>query len=219
MLKGVNFRFANHAIAVATDGRRLSMVDLDIKNDDGADNKEIKFTIPEIGAKAIFRLINGDGEVSIAANNSAAMFSMSDMTIQTKLIDDSYPNVKQVIPEKFEYSISIDRQLFTDAIKIGSLAIEKDGWMSIILTEGVMTFSGNNDTVSGKYFIPVKYHPVSSDDKEVSIAMNPKYILDVLDSLDADEVKFSFNNASSPIGIGSVEDKEDFIGIIMPFRV
>ena len=54
--------------------------------------------------------------------------------------------------------------------------------------------------------------------KEIEIGFNSRYIMDILDNLNENEIQISFHDNSSPI-IAKEKSNPDLIYVLMPMRV
>ena len=59
---------------------------------------------------------------------------------------------------------------------------------------------------------------VQYEGSEIEIGFNSRYIMDILDNLESEEIKISFNDNSSPI-IVQEKSQSDNIYVLMPMRV
>lgn len=202
-----------HACAIGTDGRRLGCCKV---AKDGCPDGEV--IIPTCSVKTIMRLIGTEGDVDVSIEEGvAAKFVTKEWILTTKLVADKYPNWRQVVPTSVANAIEVDRLVFAEAVKQVSLA------SSAINTNIGVCFGGNVMTLTAadeemadaKVIIPVKY-----EGAEYKAFFNPRYILDVLGSLDDDAVSYNFNGASQPITITPKGEKtSDCTAVIMPLRV
>lgn len=207
-LKGVFFNFANGKLTlVGSDGRRLSLAEAEVEG-----NNSVEFILPNSAVRHITKVI-GEDDVSISFDKNAVLFSMENATVQSKVVDEKYPNFKNVIPAALETKVGIDRQQLLDAVRLVSVSANSDTpRVDLEFTEGALTVrSANSDISDAKSSFPIKY-----SGEKVSIAVFHRYLIDVLTALDSDEVVIELNNGTSPM---VVKCDIPFIGVIMPLRV
>src|SRR3989441_674126 len=93
VLNGIFFTLKEHKLTmVATDGRRLALVDEDV---DLADKTQSEFIVPAKAVNELNRLLTEKGDVEIRFAGNQAAFTLKDekgmnIVIVTKLIDGSY---------------------------------------------------------------------------------------------------------------------------------
>ena len=85
---------------VATDGRRLALVDEEV---DIAEKSSGEFIVPAKAVNELNRLLQDKGDVEIKFGENQASFALKDdkgfsVLLITKLIEGNYPNYRQVIP-------------------------------------------------------------------------------------------------------------------------
>lgn len=210
ILKGVLMSFKDGKLTmVGTDGRRLSLIEYGLETN-GHDHDII---LPPNAIGEVVGSLGTDGDCEIAIEGCQVSFTMGNVKVYSKLIDDIYPNYGQVIPKDNDKSCKIDRAMFAEAID--RVAIFSDAatnaTVKFSLKDGEMTItSATHDVGDAKDVIPVKF------DGELEILFNPFYILDVLKAIDDDEVDFVFKNGASPV---IIKCSVPFLGVVMPVRI
>src|SRR6266436_525841 len=101
VLNGIFLSLKDHKMTmVATDGRRLALVDEEV---DISEKSSGEFIVPAKAVNEMNRLLQDKGDVEIKFGENQASFSLKDdkgfsVLLITKLIEGNYPNYKQVIP-------------------------------------------------------------------------------------------------------------------------
>src|SRR6266498_61694 len=105
VLNGIFISLKDHKMTmVATDGRRLALVDEEV---DVAEKSEGEFIIPAKAVNELNRLLQEKGELEMKYSENQAAFTLKDekgfsVLIITKLIEGNYPNYRQVIPSEIK---------------------------------------------------------------------------------------------------------------------
>ena len=211
-LKGVNIAFENGKVTfVGTDGRRLSLVETDL---DGAEVKT-SFILPDVAVKYALKVFGqkDDETIKVVSSRSGAVFTSDTAVLQTKLVDETYPNYRQVIPGDSKFSVEIDRQQILDAVRLVSISAENESpRVTLEFKDGVLTVASMNSDISdAKTVLPVKF-----DGEKVLIGLSPRYLIDVFNCLVEDDITLKFSNATSPLVI--TDEAAGFLGVIMPLR-
>src|SRR5712691_4260560 len=100
VLNGIFISLKDHKMTmVATDGRRLALVDEEVDVSEGSQGE---FIVPAKTVNELNRLLRDKGEVEIQYAENQASFTLKDekgspVLIITKLIEGNYPNYRQVI--------------------------------------------------------------------------------------------------------------------------
>ena len=96
VLNGVLFSFKENKLTlVATDGRRLAMLDIELEF---PRSHEADIIVPTKAVTELQRLLKDDGEVKISVGSGQIAFDLNNTLLVSKLIEGNYPNYKQVIP-------------------------------------------------------------------------------------------------------------------------
>jgi len=210
-LKGVLMSFKDEKLTmVATDGRRLALVEQEIEF---PKNAEKDIVLPAKAVQELQRSLNGEGNVDIRVQPSKICFDFSGVQIFSKLMDDAYPNYRQVIPTECAEKITVDRQLLLNALDRASVMTMDEAHST------KLTFSANILTVSSaaseigeaKDEVPIKYAG-----EQIEIIFNPSYVMDPLKAIDDDEITINLNNGHSP---AVIRCSIPFLYVLMPLRI
>ena len=199
-------------IAVATDGRRLGV--LNVQGETTSDFKE-KFILPRKTIDILQKRLPKDGDCTITSIGSQVRFETGKMVVTTKVIDAAFPNYKGVIPEMSVEPIVVNRTELLGSIDRASVFAIGVNAPSMEMTFGdnkVVIQCANREFGSSRDDMPIKY-----DGEKHTLCFVPQYIKDVLSVLDEDEVEFYIEKGIIPIMVRE-HGKDDFMGIVMPMR-
>lgn len=195
--------------AVATDGRRLALIERQLEGETPA---ECDVIMPPKVVDELIKVLAGDDPVNVRLSESRASFSFGDTLIVTKLVEGSYPNYRQVIPGNFTNSAVFPRETFKTVLSRVSMVIsDNSASVSVGLNKAEATVSATSSEV-GEGSEPFD---ISYDGEELNISFNPDFLMDPLNHLEADQVVLQFNDQYSPMAISG---DEGFLYIIMPMR-
>ncbi|MBO5940028.1 MAG: DNA polymerase III subunit beta [Kiritimatiellae bacterium] len=210
-LKGVLMSFKDQKLTmVATDGRRLALVENEVEFPASAE-KDI--VLPSKAVQELQRSLSGEGEVSVIVQKSQICFKLEKLTIYSKLMDDAYPNYKQVIPAETAEKITIDRQLLLDALDRASVMTMDEAHSTKLIFEAnkLTVTSAANDIGEARDEVAIKYAG-----EKIEIMFNPSYVMDPLKAIDDDEVTININNGHSP---AVIKCSIPFLYVLMPLRI
>ena len=216
VLNGIYISLKDHKMTmVATDGRRLAMVDEEV---DVSEKSQGEFIAPAKAVNELNRLLQDKGNVEIRYADNQASFTLKDekngsVLIVTKLIEGNYPNYRQVIPTEVKERISLGREEFLHALKRAEI-MTSDKSNSVKLTFGKnnLAITANSPEVGeARESIAINYKG-----KEMAIAFNPKYMIDPLNALANDEVFIELIDELSP---GVLKINGPFLYVVMPMRL
>ena len=210
-LKGVLMSFKDLKLTmVATDGRRMALIENEMEFPKDA---EADIVLPAKAVVELQRLLNGESNLHITVNKTQICFSVDNLMIYSKLIDDVYPNYKQVIPKETTEHIIVDRQLLLDALDRASvMTMDEAHSTKLIFENGSLTvMSAASDIGEARDTLPVKYNG-----EKIEIMFNPNYVMDPLKAVDENEISINLNDGHSP---AVIKCSMPFLYVLMPLRI
>ncbi|HXF11057.1 MAG TPA: DNA polymerase III subunit beta [Desulfuromonadaceae bacterium] len=216
VLNGIFFSLKDNKMTlVATDGRRLALVDEEV---DIAEKSSGEFIVPAKAVTELNRLLQEKGDVEIKYGENQASFALKDdkgfsVLLITKLIEGNYPNYKQVIPAEAKERIALVREEFLQALRRAEIMTsEKANSCKLTFGKNNLAITANSPEVGeARETLAVNYKG-----KEMAIAFNPRYLIEALSALGEDEVFFELIDELSP---GVVKINGPFLYVVMPMRL
>jgi DNA polymerase-3 subunit beta len=216
VLNGIFFSLKEHKLTmVATDGRRLALVDEDVEVGTGSQGE---FIVPAKAVNELTRLLQDKGEVEITFSDNQAAFTLKDekektILLITKLIEGNYPNYRQVIPAETRERVTMAREEFLHALRRAEIMTsEKQNSVKLSFGKNSLAITANTpDVGEARETMAINYKG-----KEISIAFNPSYVIEPLTALDTDEVFLELIDELSP---GVLKINGPFLYVVMPMRL
>ena len=216
VLNGIFLSLKDHKMTmVATDGRRLALVDEEV---DIAEKSQGEFIVPAKTVNELNRLLQDKGEVEIRYAENQASFTLKDekgssVLIVTKLIEGNYPNYRQVIPAETKERVALVREEFLHALRRAEIMTsEKSNSVKLSFTKNKLEITANSPEVGeAKESLAINYKG-----PDMAIAFNPKYVIDPLNALINDEVFLELIDELSP---GVLKINGPFLYVVMPMRL
>ena len=202
--------------AVATDGHRLAQYDIPLPQ--GAED----ITGIIIPKKTIYELRkvldDANGDVSVSLNENKIKFSFNDLKVVSKVIDGTFPDYTKVIPQKNDKNFKTNNSDLKNAIdRVSAVAANEESKSKAIkfcIENNSLSLSVESQSKgSANEMIDVNY----SGDK-VDIGFNSKYIIDICNEVDGDEISISLSDSISPAIILDKTDENLFF-VLMPMRI
>ena len=202
--------------AVATDGHRLAQYDIPLPQ--GAED----ITGIIIPKKTIYELRkvldDANGDVSVSLNENKIKFSFNDLKVVSKVIDGTFPDYTKVIPQKNDKNFKTNNSDLKNAIdRVSAVAVNEESKSKAIkfcIENNSLSLSVESQSKgSANEMIDVNY----SGDK-VDIGFNSKYIIDICNEVDGDEISISLSDSISPAIILDKTDENLFF-VLMPMRI
>jgi len=194
-LNGMLFEVAADRVAlVATDGKRLAECALSVS----VFGTPADYIIPESAVKIIQALLkpklSREGAVSVTflrdeSELTFCRFTMADGTeLETNLIDGTFPNYRQVIPEKTEVVVRLDRaELLESVAAMQTVAKEhRNNLLKLSLAAGAnaIHLASSNATLSCDEDLSAEI----SGEADFTIGLNAAYVQDCLENLGSEDV-------------------------------
>src|SRR3954468_21473785 len=216
VLNGIFISLKDHKMTmVATDGRRLALVDEEV---DVSEASQGEFIVPAKAVNELNRLLQEKGEVEIRYTDNQASFTLKDeqgssVLIVTKLIEGNYPNYRHVIPAETKERIPLVREEFLHALRRAEIMTsEKSNSVKMSFGKNKLEITANSPEVGeAKESLAVNYKG-----KEMAIAFNPKYMIAPLNACPNAEVFIELGGELSP---GVLKINGPFLYVVMPMRL
>ena len=216
VLNGIFISLKDHKMTmVATDGRRLALVDEEV---DVTEKSQGEFIVPAKAVNELNRLLADKGEIEVRYSENQAAFNLKDekggsVLIITKLIEGNYPNYRQVIPSEVKERVPIVREELLHALRRAEIMTsDKSNSVKMAFGKNNLAITANSPEVGeARESLAINYKG-----KEMAIAFNPKYLIDPLTALADDEVYIELIDELSP---GVLKINGPFLYVVMPMRL
>ena len=198
---------------VATDGHRLSRVDINLPQ--GAEGIP-GVIIPRKTILEIRKILEDHtGNVSLSISETKIKLSFNNVVLTSKLLDGTFPDYSRVIPEHNDKLVSISNQSLSEAVdRVSTVSTDKTRAIKININKGSVVISATNpDKGSASEHLDVVYNG-----DEVEIGFNSKYVLDVARQIKGNEILIKLSDSVSPTLVYDKDDKE-VLFVLMPMRV
>ncbi len=195
---------------VATDGRRLAMVDSDLEF---PASHETDVIIPSKAVQELQRLLGDSGELILKLNDNQISFVIGDTLLCSKLIDGNYPNYRQVIPGDSNERVVISREALLETVRrVSLLSSDKANSVKLVFSENRIEVTANSpDVGEAQESMDVIYQG-----PPMQIAFNPEFLQAPLRALDSEQVYLDLIDEMSP---GVLRIEGTFLYVLMPMRV
>jgi DNA polymerase-3 subunit beta len=211
VLNGIFTSFRDGKLTlVATDGRRLAMVDADLEF---PASHETDVIIPTKAVQELQRLLGEAGEVLVRLSDSQISFTVGDSLLCSKLIEGNYPNYRQVIPGDTNERVVIAREALLETVRrVSLLSSEKSNSVKLVFSENRIEVTANSpDVGEAQESMDVIYQG-----PPMQIAFNPEFLQAPLRNLDTEDVYLDLIDEMSP---GVLRIEGSFLYVLMPMRV
>lgn len=195
---------------VATDGRRLAMVDTDLEF---PASHETDVIIPTKAVQELQRLLGENGDVIVKLSDNQVSFAVGDSLLASKLIEGNYPNYRQVIPGDSNERVVISREALLETVRrVSLLSSDKSNSVKLVFSENRIEVTANSpDVGEAQESMDVIYQGPA-----MQIAFNPEFLQAPLRNLDSNDIYLDLIDEMSP---GVLRIEGTFLYVLMPMRV
>ncbi len=204
----------DHSTFVATDAHKLVRYRRnDIKSEESTGLKKKKKPLNQL--KHI--LSQDDLPVAIDYSETNARFVYKNVTLTCRLIDGRYPNYSAVIPASNPNKLTIDRLPFLNAIKRVSIFSNQTTYQVRFKIAGSeLTLSAEDLDYSNEAQERLSCH---YDGADMEIGFNSKFLVEMLNNLETDQVLLSMsepNRAGLITPVDNDTEGEEILMLVMP---
>lgn len=223
VLTGVQAEFDGDKLTLAAaDGFRLAVYNCKLLQ---PVTPKVAIIIPARALNELNRLLQADQEepitMTINPNKSQVLFQLQNTRLVSQLIQGTFPNYAQLIPQKYTTRTVMDRAEFLSDVKRASI-FAKDGSGIVRLQ-----ISTGPELTPGKIIVSARAGELGDNVEELDgivsgeptkIAFNSKFLQDVLGVLSTAQIALETTTSSSPGVIRGV-GQDNYTHVIMPMFV
>lgn len=204
-------------LMVATDGHRLAKASMASEVPDVVTEGII---VPPKALSNLARLI-GESEVPprITIGDNQIVFELEQSTLCSRLIEATFPEYERVIPTNNRQSLRVNREALQSAVRrVAVLSNSTTRQVRFSIKPGYVELSASSQDIGGEAREEV---PAQYTGEPLDIGYDYRYILDVIDRIESEDVVFRLE---TPISAGLITpaeqaEGEDYLCLIMPLRL
>lgn len=167
-------------------------------------------TVAEIGRM----LEEGEGTASLTFSRTHMKADMGSTVLISRLIDSDYIDYKRILPKACKTRVLVDRDALIESVDRAQL-VSRDGNNSVLFKIGSENMTVKAESVVGKVEDELTAQVMGDG---LSIAFNPKFVLNVLKNVEDDKVYLECNSPINPCVIRPV-NSEDYFYLVVPMRI
>ena len=211
VLTGVNFKAKDHVLeCIATDSYRLAKRILNIDSD-----ISFNIIIPKKSLIEISRIIEKDELIDLYVSDRKVLFVFDHVLIQTRLIDGTFPDTSRLIPDSFDYSMSIDSTSLLNSIDRASLLTnEQTNIVKLTMNQDTVILSSFSQEIGS---VEENLSRAFYKGEPLKISFSARYLTDAIKSINGQKVRVLFTGEMKPFIIKDFE-REDIIQLVLPVR-
>jgi DNA polymerase III subunit beta len=205
----------------AADGFRLSIRKAELSSDAA---KPVKAVIPARALSELARIAgDGDQAVTMVAppGRGQVVFRMKDIELVSQLIEGTFPDLEQVVPQSHKTRTILSTVAFLKACKQAEIFAREGSHIARIqitpggdLKPGMVEISGQSEETGYNQTVI----DASIEGPPILIAFNVRFMREVLDVIKTPNVALETNADTSP-GVIHPVGEDNFMHVIMPMHL
>lgn len=198
VLTGVNIEGSGSKINfVATDSARLAKKEVE------AEISEVfNTTVPVRTFQEIARSITDEDKITLYINDRRILVELKDTIISSVLLPGTYPNVKNIIPKNFLYTLEVDANDLIKTIETANVFSastgEKGATIRCYMSQENVVFRCSSDQ-NGNSSVMLNLFKYTGERLEISFKC--EYVLSAVKALKTSEVLLCFQGEMKPFVI------------------
>jgi DNA polymerase-3 subunit beta len=202
---------------VSTDGHRLSKIEGKLEDEAAAAGAAATLgggvIIPRKGLAEWRRVMPAESVLKVQVKGDDMALSHEHTRVTVRLIPGRFPNFSQVVPGQCEHEVRVSRELLNKALKRASNYTAKTGNTRLTVSNGALEIHAFDHEIGDfKETVPCSYEGTG-----ISAGYNYRYLIEVLNVIEGDELIIQLVNTESPTVLRDPANPEALF-IVMPMQ-
>lgn len=176
---------------------------------------DLKVVIPGKTLIEVSKILTGgiDDEVEIYFTKNHVLFELGKTIIISRLIEGNFYNINQMLTNDYETKVTVNKRELLDCIDRATLLLREAENKPVIMNVKNDEIKMEMNTKIGSMDENIS---IEKQGKDLRIAFDPKFLIDVLRVIDEEEVNLYLFNAKAPCFI---RDDNSYIYLILPVNL
>ncbi len=199
---------------VATDGRRLARVRVNLASSPKEDIAKQKIIVPAKTMGLLDRIGSSDKDsVSVKLVDNQILISCANVVISSNLVEGNFPKYEDIIPADHDKKLVLSTEAVLSAVRRSSLLTsEESRGIRLSIGKETLVFSCRApETGDAQVNVPISYKGAA-----IEIGFNPQFFIDVLRVIKTDEFELELGESDRP---GLIKSGKDFLYVLMPINL
>ncbi len=201
----------NNVKMVALDGYRLAVR----KENISAEHTEKEVVVPSKSMREIARIIPEDETtIKLYTRENLVGIVCDNIEIVTRVLQGDYVKYKNILPAEYMTRVIVSRQNMFGGLERTSIMARqsKTNLVNLQIESGILTITSDSEIGKAREEIDIK-----QTGKNLNIAFNARYLLDVLKEVLDEEIVMEFNTSISPCVIHPLSG-ESYLYLVLPVK-
>ena len=215
VLTGINFNIVGDILEVnSTDSYRLARKVVKL---DKVSEENYNIVIPSRNLVEFTKILDGELEdVELHIFNNKVLLKSGNLKFESRLINGTYPNTSNLLPDDSFLVISTNLNDFYNVIdRVSILTSDKEKNIVTLETDGDTLILKSSSVEVGR--VEEKMTIKKNNKENIKISFSARYMMEALKSFSTENVDIHFVGEIKPILIKSKED-ETLTQLVLPIR-
>ena len=218
ILTGVLWELESGKVTLAaTDSYRLAVSSLEAS---GGPEEERKVVLPARTLGELARALQGaSGSVTALVKENLVAFSIAgageqagEWIIGSRFIEGEFPKYRQLIPEAYPNTLTVDRELLLEVTRRVGLLAQNNLPVKLQLSNELEVSAHTPDVGEGQEMIEAEY-----DGEPLVIAFNPQFLIDGASAIASQRIEMQVGDGLKPAILRG--ETGEFTYLLMPVRL
>jgi DNA polymerase-3 subunit beta len=196
---------------VSTDGFRLSQRKLKVDTV----TKTFTSILPKSVLSELIRFTSeSDVDLFFDNTNNQVIFKLDNIILSSRILEGDFPDYQKIIPKDFVVNVVVDKEDLLRGVKLASIfARDSANIIKLNIAKNVLEISAESQ-LSGRQKTKIE---ANVEGEDLEIAFNYRFLEEVLQVIEGEDVKIEFSGSSSPAVFRDTKIT-DFLHLIMPVK-
>lgn len=177
-----------------------------------ADGDKISAIVPSAFLKLLAQSTVAGEKVTIRTDGKRFEAMTDGMCLSCGLLQGDFPDAEKILPKEFKTECIVEAEALKNALKAGSAVNNKQNLVKLDVGETAIKVMNNSEEAEFEADVECSTHG-----EPLKIAFNLKYLMNTINSLNAEQIVMKFNGSVGPC-IAKAQDTTG-VRLVLPVRV
>lgn len=210
---GVLFEFdANRWSLISSDTYRLVFKSI---FNEAWNFKANRCLVPAKALRELLKVLDmEEEEVTLFPSKDQLIFKFGSVYFAARLLNEKYPDISSVIPERYSTRIIVNRKEFEESIGRAALLAEgPNNAVHLSVSNSSLAVSVSSQIGRMEEAVTIKY-----EGEEIDLYINSRFLMDILKAATTEEMFIDFHGKTGPV-IFRLPDDESYLYLVLPIKM
>ncbi len=176
------------------------------------------FLLPVAAAQEVSRLFSGSERVELLIQKNYVVFRGGSVYLSSRLIEGSYPNYQQIIPDSFTTKGKVDTYELARALKVLSVFLPRESRRVSLSVQPakkkLVAQVEGGEAGQGRVVVGFK-----GEGEDIEAVFNIQYLLEGVQHLQDNQCQLKLKGASDPLVLSPADNRTRQLYLVMPIQV